>query len=257
MRPNESANPPGVQVSCLVTVALAANTGAAPRATAIAPLPRRRRGSPLGATSESRGAPASNISSTANVRCALQRTLRSGGNKAGLFASVEVICAEQEKIKCEHREPGENVREQDRGKPRQGGEFRQRGNNAGKLSRPSAKAMRTHGQRDDPHRECALPEHHRPERQGCAGIEDQPVGDGAARHEIRLVPAGEVAGGVILQHGKRFQIAGALSSAIEHTISTAHRARSRIGIRILPEASYCWPRCRLDGFLTRGQSSRR
>jgi hypothetical protein len=35
--------------------------------------------------------------------------------------------------------------------------------------------------------------------------------------------------------GKRFQIAGALSNAIENKMANAHRARSRIGIRILPQ----------------------
>ena len=241
MRPNESANPPGVQVSRLVTVALAANTSAAPRATASAPLPRRRRGSRLGATSESRAAAGQQHQQHGKCRAVRCNGHCDQGDKAGLFASVEVICAEQEKIKCEHREPGENIREQDRGKPGQGGEYRQRGNNAGKQSRPSAKAMHTHDQRDHPHRERALPEHHRPERQWCAGIEDQPVGDGAARHEIGLVPAGEVAAGVILQQGKAVPDCRRAEQCHRTTGWQTPTGRGRaLASESSPDASYCW-----------------
>ena len=160
MRPNESANPPGVQVIRLVTVALAANTSESNRKRAVAKTPPRQ---PARCGKREQGGSGQQHQQHGKCRAVRCNGHCDQGNKAGLFVSVEVICAEQEKIKCEHREPSENVREQDRGKPRQGGEYRQRGNNAGKQSRPSAKAMRTHDQRDDPHRECALPEHHRPE----------------------------------------------------------------------------------------------
>ena len=62
--------------------------------------------------------------------------------------------------------------------------------------------MRAQRERDDPDRGGRLQEQHRPERQRHARREDEAVDHGAARHQRALVPARQIAAGVVLQQRK-------------------------------------------------------
>ena len=86
----------------------------------------------------------------------------------------------------------------------------------------------------DPDRERGLHDQHRPERERRAGIEDEAVDDGAADHQRVLVPARQIAAGVVFQQREAVPDRRRDSSAIDKTIASAHRARSRVGICRIP-----------------------
>ena len=109
---------------------------------------------------------------------------------------------EQEKIKAEHRQAGENVGQQNADDPRQRGDDRQRDDQADECERRQVDVMGAQQQPQDPQCRQCLRDHDRPEVERPSGGEEQPVDDRTAGNQITLEPAGEIAARVPLQQRK-------------------------------------------------------
>ena len=202
MRPNDSAKPPGVQASRLATTKSAASTRTQPSASASRPRPMFARAIRSRRINRSSAAQTSSPSSTARVALWVAADTAISAIKPMRSPRLERLVAQQQEIKRQHAQARKNIGEQDRGQPGQRREQRQRGDDAEQQQRPPRQPMRAQHQRDDPDRERGLQQEHRPERQRRAGIEDEAVDHGAARHQIAFVPARQIAAGVPLQQGK-------------------------------------------------------
>lgn len=118
------------------------------------------------------------------------------------FRTRELLGAEGQKIKCEHREPGKGVRHQLAGKPGQagrGGEQRkERGQENGAIAEP----VHAQAQGDDPGGNERLNEHDRPEIGPAPGAEEEAIDGGPAGRERVEEGAAEIGAGVIEQQRK-------------------------------------------------------
>ena len=144
MRPNDSAKPPGVQASRLATARSAANTSTAPSASAQHAAAEAAR-TAMRVRSMRRAARRGKQRQQHGQR----RAVRGGGDRdqhdqADALAAAQRFAAQQQEIKRQHAEPAEDIGEQDRGQPGQGGERPQSAammpsRSSGRLPKPCAR----------------------------------------------------------------------------------------------------------------------
>jgi len=104
-----------------------------------------------------------------------------------------------QEMERKHAQPGEDVGQQGAGQDGQGGDERKAGDHQGPVPGSHGKSSRPQHQRHDPDGAAGLQDELGPEMQAFAEVEKQPEHRRAAWHEVALVPAGEVAAGVVLQ----------------------------------------------------------
>jgi hypothetical protein len=114
----------------------------------------------------------------------------------------QLVTGEHEQMYGEHGEAGEDVGEQNTGQPRQGGENGQGRRDAEEQQQPAAETERAQQQGQHPDRQRRLEHDHRPEIRRGENIQIEPEHGRAARHQIALEPAHQIAAGVELQQRK-------------------------------------------------------
>jgi len=115
------------------------------------------------------------------------------------FTGAERVAANHEEVEREHTEPGEHVGQQNSGEPGQGGGQRQYADGDEEDDRAAAEPLRAQHQRDHPHGHGGLYDHGGPEVRPRQRDQKQAVDGGAADFERALVPAREVAAGVVFE----------------------------------------------------------
>ena len=116
-----------------------------------------------------------------------------------LLQPAEIRPVKDQEVQRKHAQPDENVGQQSAGEDRQSRNEREAGDDQGPLPGAGGASRHSQHKRDDPKDTCGLQNELWPEMQAFAGMEKQPEDRGTARHQVALVPAGEIAAGVVLQ----------------------------------------------------------
>ena len=118
------------------------------------------------------------------------------------LAPRHAIAVPHQRVQRQHGETGKNVGREHARQPRQRRRQCQHRRDRRQRDRMGREAIDPQQQADDPGRRQGLQDNVRPEVERPAGSEEEPIGRRAARHQIALEPARQIAAGVVFQKRK-------------------------------------------------------